>query len=227
MACSIGRHLLSRSIVSRRPVPCHTPRVRFSTFEPLALPKARPVQPPTPPLSQRLKAIIPFLIWWTVITSLATNNLRLRTSSKEELDTRRAQITVLESLVDRLREGIHLLDDEVRRELEMVGLRERTSSTSQGEVSRGTADVGWSQALFGRTKTKTPDEEVKEVVAEWAQRMSHFYLFSGSRVCHELTCTTVMRVSSNTSSEPKPSPAVLQSGREGVARRAPSGGVYM
>jgi hypothetical protein len=87
------------------------------------------------PISTRLKPLIPFFIYWCAITSLAVHLLRNRTSSREELDKTKAQISVLSGLITRLKKRENVSNDEIQRELEMVGLRERVLTTE--EIERG------------------------------------------------------------------------------------------
>lgn len=80
-----------------------------------------------------------------------------------------AQISVLESLIRRVRDGSVLSDDDVRRELEMVGLRERTTLTeTEEERLERTKDVTWREALFGRKSDRTPEQEENRAVEEWS-----------------------------------------------------------
>jgi hypothetical protein len=155
----------------------------MSPDNPFYIPKPDPSQ--FPPISQRLKPLLPFIFYWTVLTSLAYHLLRMRTLKKEEGARRDAQISVLEGLVNRYRAAAGIktgteLDDqdvawpdeaEVERELEMVGLRERThlpdadSETSDFQEARS---VGWKEVMFGRKRAKlTEEEETKAAEKEW------------------------------------------------------------
>lgn len=125
-----------------------------------------------PPLSARLKSIVPFMFWWSAITTLAVHRLRMRIQSQEEMGIANAQISVMESLVERVKRGEVISDDEVRKEMEMVGLRERTALTEglAGAMER-TKDVTWGEALLGR-KVKPVEGEAevdqnKEI--DWAE----------------------------------------------------------
>ena len=110
---------------------------------------------------------MPFLIYWTVVTSLAVNLLRMRKRSEEELGRSKAQISVLEGLVRRL-QAAEVDDDEVQRELEMVGLRRREVTAELGEEMKEGGYVGWKEALLGRKgKDRAVDEE--EAVREWVE----------------------------------------------------------
>jgi hypothetical protein len=133
--------------ISRRPIHSH-PHSEY------------PFKPP--PISTRLRPLIPFFIYWCAITSLAVHLLRTRTSSKEEIDKSKAQISVLSGLIHRYKKREIVGEDEMRRELEMVGLRERVLTA--GEEGR---DVGWFKAIFGR-KGVTDEEEVVDDV-DWAK----------------------------------------------------------
>ncbi|KAJ9101977.1 hypothetical protein QFC20_005126 [Naganishia adeliensis] len=155
----------------------------MSPDNPFYIPKPDPSQ--FPPISQRLKPLLPFIFYWMVLTSLAYHLLRMRTLKKEECARRDAQISVLEGLVNRYRAAAGIktgteLDDqdvtwpdeaEVERELEMVGLRERThlpdadSETSDFQEAR---TVGWKEVMFGRKRVKlTEEEEAKAAEKEW------------------------------------------------------------
>ncbi|KAJ9107475.1 hypothetical protein QFC21_000928 [Naganishia friedmannii] len=155
----------------------------MSENNPFYIPKPDPSQ--FPPISQRLKPLIPFMIYWTALTSLAYNLLRLRTLKEEDDARRNAQISVLEGLVDRYRAALGIktgteLDDqevtwpdeaEVERELQMVGLRERKHApdgvTDSTEFQEG-RDVGWREVLFGRKRAKLSEEEQEKAAAkEW------------------------------------------------------------
>lgn len=128
-----------------------------------------------PPISTRLKPLIPFFIYWCAITSLAVHLLRNRTSSREELDKCKAQISVLSGLITRLKKWEVISGDEIQRELEMVGLRERV--LTKEEIEGG--DVGWFKAIFGRRGVSDTDsdgydkEEAEEdAVAAWTRGVS-------------------------------------------------------
>ena len=156
---------------------------QMSPDNPFFIPKPDPSQ--FPPISQRLKPLIPFLIYWTILTSLAYNLLRLRTLKKEEGARRDAQISVLEGLINRYRAAAGIktgtdLDQqevpwpdeaEVERELEMVGLRERIHPADENsELSdfKEARSVGWKEVLFGRKRAKlTKEEEEQAAEKEW------------------------------------------------------------
>ncbi|ORY34094.1 hypothetical protein BCR39DRAFT_518436 [Naematelia encephala] len=130
-----------------------------------------------PPLKERLKPLIPFLFWWTVITSLTTNLLQLRQRSERESALSSAQITVLEGLIEKVKDGQVLEDVEIRKELEMVGLRERTELTKglESGLEEG-GDVGLLTAMLGRNsrfsagdRKKKEQEDDERAVAEWAE----------------------------------------------------------
>ena len=102
-----------------------------------------------------------------MITSLAVHLLRARIHSKEELDKAQAQISVLEGLMERYRSGERPSQDELRRELEMVGLRERV--LTKPEDGEG-GDVGWFKAIFGRKGVQDDEQKADEdAVEQWAK----------------------------------------------------------
>ncbi|WVQ67706.1 uncharacterized protein L199_005910 [Kwoniella botswanensis] len=206
----LGLH--PRSLLRRRPVTFHrpTPSANFprtyranSTFIPFS--EFKP-----PPIRQRLKPLIPFFIYWSIITSLAVHLLRIRISSKEELDKQKAKITVLSDLVEQLRNGKIIGEDDIQRELEMVGLRERTVLSQKVEVE-DTKDVRWTEVLFGKKR------EMKDEVEEDEKSLEEL----------------VQAV--NEASQPTPSPITLIPTtsnisipeRSGQVKRAPSSSVYM
>jgi hypothetical protein len=82
------------------------------------------------------------------------------------LDKAKAQISVLSGLISRLKKRENVSNDEIQRELEMVGLRERVLTTEEIEAG----DVGWFKAIFGRRGVQEDVEEVEEdAVAAWAK----------------------------------------------------------
>ncbi|CAD6578389.1 MAG: hypothetical protein TREMPRED_002168 [Tremellales sp. Tagirdzhanova-0007] len=162
-----------------------------------------------PPIRERLKPLIPFFITWSIITSLAVHLLRIRHHSRQELGKCEAQMTVLESMIKRVRGGEVLGDDEMRRDMEMVGLREKTRLTQEEAEKMGsTADVGWRETLLGRKKRRRDAaEEDKRAVQEWAE---------------------IMREAIASKPTPLlPSSVPASTERKGMARRAPSAQVYL
>lgn len=182
----------SRRYASNRSTnPSNTGHRAMSESNPFYIPKPDPSQ--FPPISQRLKPLIPFMIYWTALTSLAYNLLRLRTLKEEESARRNAQISVLEGLVNRYRAALGMktgteLDNqevawpdeaEVERELQMVGLRERNhardGAAESSDFQEG-RDVGWKEVLFGRKRAKlTEEEEEKAAAKEWRDGKQTFY----------------------------------------------------
>lgn len=114
--------------------------------------------------------------------------MQVRTHTKEELSRKEAQLTVLENLVERYKtaagasgdESRTIVDEEeVDRELRMVGLRERLKPTNTGteegverleeEFVEGRT-IGWKEVFFGRKSTKLSEEEQESAAkAEWQQ----------------------------------------------------------
>ena len=130
-------------------------------------------RPTVRPVSARLKSLMPFFLWWSILTSLAFHRLRLRMQSRQELDMADAQISILESLIRRVSGGEVLSDERLRKELEAVGLRERTSLTKEDESEMLKArDVGWGEALFGRKDSSKRESESEVTADEWAQSES-------------------------------------------------------
>lgn len=134
-------------------------------------PQSLPFRPP--PIRQRLRPLVPFFIYWCIITSLTVHLLRIRIRSKEEHDKAGAQISVLQGLIARYERGEVVDAVEVQRELEMVGLRTRTVLTVDEDIQEG-KDVSWTEAIFGRRRKKADEDE--KTVDEWAEGRSLFYL---------------------------------------------------
>ena len=117
-----------------------------------------PLLPPRPFHWSLLLPHMPDFILWTSLTSLAFNLLILRRASKAERDISSAQISVLEDLLQRFEVNAAqgLSEDDLERELEMVGLRERKQSTSDA------GEIEWSEVAFGTKRAK----EVERIEAE-------------------------------------------------------------
>lgn len=100
--------------------------------------------------------------------------MRLRIEIQEDEARIGAKISVLQTLLDRTRKGETLVPEEIRREFEMVGLRQRRGRTEE-EVRADASDVGWREAIFGRRRkdgdgeAKADVEDVKEQdLGAWA-----------------------------------------------------------
>lgn len=135
-----------------------------------------------PPIRERLRPLVPFFIYWTIITSLTVHLLRTRTKAKEDAAKASAQSSVLEGLISRLRQGERVPPDEIDRELEMVGLKERTvlsavgaARTTQDEERPGgeaeaalaeSGQVGWRETIFGR-KRRRPEVDEERAEEAW------------------------------------------------------------
>lgn len=165
-----------------------------------------------PPLSQRLKPLIPFLIWWTIITSLIVHILRTRKSSEAELDRAYAQESVLRGIRDRLEAGEDLSDAEIRRELEMVGLRERTLATAHLAAELGELrNVGWWEVMLGRKRGEAVEEAIEGEVKseekseeEAVEQWSKSELPASGRV-HGCACRFISAVAAARAFVPNPS----------------------
>lgn len=120
-----------------------------------------------PPIRERLRPLIPFFIWWTILTSLTVHLLRARQAATEADSRSEAKIHALNDLLGRARAGEDITEEEVQRRLEMVGVRER-EKVEAGEVRQEVRDVGWREAIFGRRAT-TGEKEDEEEVENWAK----------------------------------------------------------
>jgi hypothetical protein len=144
-----------------------------SASNPFFIPPPKPED--LPPISERLKPLIPFILYWTALTSLAYHLMQVRTVTKEDLARKDAQLSVLESLVGKYRmaheQGTRMDETEVERELQMVGLRERTSLTEGEEEFMENRKITWKEIFFGGSSRAKLTEDEQEDVArkEWQQ----------------------------------------------------------
>ena len=95
--------------------------------------------------------------------------MNMKVKAKEDLGAQDAKESLLQSLIERTRRGEVLSNDDVQRELELVGLRERTWLTQRDEKEMVRAsDVSWKEALLGRTRRRSDAEEEKDAMDTWA-----------------------------------------------------------
>ncbi|WVN88288.1 uncharacterized protein L203_103493 [Cryptococcus depauperatus CBS 7841] len=122
-----------------------------------------------PPIRQRLRPYVPFFIYWTVITSLIVHVMRARQDTQASLARQDAKISVLTDLIARLQRGDRVPEDDMRRELEMVGLRERTVLTDDlNRELKVSGYIGWKEMLLGKKKP-VDDAKDEQILQEWAQ----------------------------------------------------------
>jgi hypothetical protein len=127
--------------------------------------------------------------------------MQVRTKTKEELSRMEAKVSVLEGLVGRFKVGpgegtegsdrvIPPNDEEVERELQMVGLRQRTKpdqhhsdATTDGNLTGASSrlpsaeyvqgkSIGWKEVFFGRKNRLTTEEQEEEGRREWQESES-------------------------------------------------------
>lgn len=141
-----------------------------------------------PPIRERLRPLIPFFIWWTILTSLTVHLLRARQAATEADSRSEAKISVLQDLLDRARAGEEIGEEEVQRRLEMVGVREREKVEVVPGVREEVKDVGWREAIFGRKAVSTEKEDEEEV-RNWARSGEYLQLLERTccRVVHEMS----------------------------------------
>lgn len=135
-----------------------------------------------PPISERLKPMIPFILIWTVITSLAMHLLRVRKQGEAQDARCAAQESVVLGLIARFEAGEVVSDTEIRRELEMVGLRARTMASAGFEVEE-MREVSWWEVIRGRREQRAKRVERERVgeeggeeaaVEEWSKSESRW-----------------------------------------------------
>jgi hypothetical protein len=101
------------------------------------------------------------------------------------MERKNAQISVLEGLIRRLgAEPATITEEEVQRELEMVGLRERPGVKEGGleQDLREAGNVGWREVLLGRKRVKRSEEE-QEKAAEDEWRAGEYEEITGPKQC--------------------------------------------
>ncbi|KAL1411368.1 hypothetical protein Q8F55_002324 [Vanrija albida] len=214
-----ARHLASTlraprprpSTLSARPGPQPTPHRTLLQSAP-----RRPELPlDVPPISARLRPLVPFFIAWSVITTLAVHLLRGRKTAEEEQARAHAQESVLLGLAQRFRDGEDVSDTDIRRELEMVGLRERTALTLPLEADE-LREVSWFEVFLGRRKPKAEDAEEKaEVAAVSEEQAEAEAVVEWSKIVNEAT-----------KEQPRPEPEQAPA-RTGTAKRAASASVFI
>jgi hypothetical protein len=116
-----------------------------------------------PSIGARLRPLIPFFIWWTIITSLLLHLLQERKRGEAELDRAAAQESVLRALLERFEAGEVVPDAEIRQQLEMVGLRKRQDTGTLGEEL---GKVSWWEVMLGRKRQQEVVVEEVESVAD-------------------------------------------------------------
>ncbi len=203
--------LLQRSLATR-PSPGPNPSSEPPLFH-------IPPPPPRdfPPILQRLKPLVPFLIGWSAITSLALHLLHARRDAAEDMARKDAQVSVLEGLVKRAQRG-ELGEDEAQRELEMVGLRERSGQGDAEIPERDALDVSWWEVLLGRQRgRKTVEEQEEAARAEWAAGAFPCLLFGVDMQLTMPACSRQRSHSSRRKGAGSPA-AKAQDGRGAAAR---------
>ncbi|GAA5831781.1 hypothetical protein JCM11251_003878 [Rhodosporidiobolus azoricus] len=124
-----------------------------------------PYPPPPPPPSYFTAATIYPFVLLSAITSLALNLSHQRTARETEGSHYRAQVSVLESLLNKLRDpaagGAPLTaqqQEEIERELELVGLGRGKGKQAVAAEGGKRAETSWTEVLFGK-KGKGFEEE--------------------------------------------------------------------
>lgn len=95
-------------------------------------------------------AYLPHLVYSLAVTSLATHLLWRRTSANEERLQIGAQITLLESLSQRIRAG-DVSDVEVERLRRLA----RTESSEPKPATTVNEEIRWRDVILGKTRTSS------------------------------------------------------------------------
>ena len=156
-------------------LPAHSPHTRperrhSSTYHP---------NPENLSFWQRLRPAVPTVLAWTIITSLAAQILNARHKILDAEKRVGYQVNVLNDLWRRVTGGEELSDLEVRRELELAGLRERRVLPPKTVEREGEMDgrrVGWKEALLGRNKRS--EEETRRELEECEYTRRHSLLYT-------------------------------------------------
>lgn len=110
------------------------------------------------------EVLYPFLLLSAVV-SLTMNLRRVRVGAEDEARRLRAQIGVLEGLVEWLKsdegkkESNEAAHARVKRHLELVGLRERNEGEAITGQARLARSVTWKEVLLGRKDLAPADQE--------------------------------------------------------------------
>ncbi|BEJ12028.1 hypothetical protein CspHIS471_0204880 [Cutaneotrichosporon sp. HIS471] len=170
-----------------------------------------------PPISERLRPLIPFILVWTFLTSLLMHRWRVRKQGEADRDRSEAQESVLRGLIERFVEGQVVEDIEIRRELEMVRLRPRTAASAGLQVEE-MRDVSWVEVFRGRKEQREAREKhAQEVEAGGEEAVAEEW----RKLVAEATADAPA---------PEASDKATDSGErssQGVVRRAKSASVYM
>ncbi|KAM0755639.1 hypothetical protein T439DRAFT_320345 [Meredithblackwellia eburnea MCA 4105] len=128
----------------------------------------------------RRDAIMPFILLSTM-TSLAFNLSHSKSTLKHQSSILNAQISVLQSLIDRetLRAGTPLTkgeEEDNERQLELVGLgrakgKERDVNEFENAVKSKFGRTAWREVFFGKKGKEWEEEGDQKAQAEWDQAL--------------------------------------------------------
>lgn len=115
-----------------------------------------------PPRTRRVPlrrlAIPLFLV--SAVSSLAINVRNARDTLEQLESSHQAQRSVLLDLIQRLEKGSNIGADEMKRELERVGIIQR-------QLQKHERSIGWKETIFGRRKTadelQTEQDEIRQI----------------------------------------------------------------
>lgn len=105
-----------------------------------------------------LPRYLPHLLYSTALISITIHLISKKAEIAEQQAHAKAQITILESIIGRLKSGENVLDAEI------VRLRRLTRDSEQGVIEtanmRKEKDVDWKSVVFGRRTEKQIKDEV-------------------------------------------------------------------
>jgi hypothetical protein len=111
-----------------------------------------------------VSAYLPHLIYSTILTSLSFHLLFQKKQSEVDRAHLTAQISILESLKDRLRSEQDISDDEIERLCRLAKTHEESHMEGAGMKRE---KVGWKEVFLGQKSEVDPGEHDKK---DWEER---------------------------------------------------------
>jgi len=109
-----------------------------------------------------ISVYIPHILYSTALTSLSFHLLFHKKQSEVDRAHLSAQVSILESLAQRLRSGQDVPDEEVERLCRLAKTHERTATTGFGVKLE---KVRWRDVVLGRKMEEVEDRERRDLEA--------------------------------------------------------------